>query len=370
MEAGALESSSVSGAAPLEVLADELAGIARDVETDVRRQVEAIVARGAQQLAEMEARFLERRFALREFEADVQARIENRVAEVRDGVDGSEGPPGRSGERGDPGVPGRDGEPGPRGDAGPPGDRGEIGPPGEPGPRGERGEPGERGTDGVPGERGERGDPGERGEAGQPGDPGPRGEPGERGEAGSVGERGERGEPGERGLEGPAGKLPAVKEWIRGVHYAGAVVTCGGSLWQASKDTGEAPGHEDWTLLAAAGRNAREIEHRGAYDPDGAYSRLNIAALDGGAFMALRDGPGPCPGDGWRLLVARGKAGKPGDRGEQGERGLPGPEGNPGVGISDISIDGFALIVSLTNGDTIARDLQPMFEEYHAQVRA
>jgi hypothetical protein len=172
---------------------------------------------------------------------------------------------------------------------------------------------------------------------------------------------------GEPGKPGEPGKLPAVKDWTRGVHYAGDVVTCGGSLWQASRDTGEPPGHDDWTLLAAKGRDATEIEHRGAYDPDASYSHLNIVALDGGAFLSLRDNPGPCPGDGWRLLVARGKPGKPGEPGPRSTE--PGREGKPGVGVADISVDGFALIVSLTDGGTIVRDMRPMFEEYHAQVR-
>jgi hypothetical protein len=176
-----------------------------------------------------------------------------------------------------------------------------------------------------------------------------------------------RNDPNLKGAPGEPGRLPIVKEWTRGVHYEGAVVTCGGSLWQASTDTGEPPGHEDWTLLAAKGRDAAEIEHRGSYAPDTPYSRLNIVALDGGAFMALRDNPGACPGDDWRLLVARGKPGKPGEPGPRSTE--PGRKGDPGVGIADISVDGFLLVVSLTNGVTLARDLQPMFEEYHAQVR-
>jgi hypothetical protein len=169
---------------------------------------------------------------------------------------------------------------------------------------------------------------------------------------------------GEPGKPGEPGKLHAVKDWTRGVHYAGDVVTCGGSLWQASRDTGEPPGHEDWTLLAAKGRDATEIIHRGSYDPDADYGHNDIVALDGGAFIALRDGPGGCPGDGWRLLVSRGKPGKPGEPGPRSVE--PGPAG---VGIADISVDGFALIVSLTDGGTIVRDMRPMFEEYHAQVR-
>lgn len=369
MTAGPLESLSVSGVSPLEVLADELAGIARDVETDVRRQVEAIVARGAQQLAEIESRFLERRFALREFETDVLARVEARIASTRDGVDGKDGRDGVDGQKGDRGDPGESvvGPPGPAGESimGPPGPPGEsiVGPPGPPGESivGPPGPPGES----VCGPPGPAGPPGES-VVGPLGPPGPPGES----VMGPQGERGESGLAGERGPEGPPGKLPIVREYARGVHYEGDVVTCGGSLWQALKDTGEAPGHEDWALLAARGRDATEITHCGSYNPDAEYGRNDIVALDGGSFIAVRDDPGACPGDGWRLLVARGKAGRPGDQGPRGEAGKEGPQGKDGVSIVDVHLEGFALIVSLTNGDTIARDMRPMFEEYHAQVRA
>lgn len=333
MQAGTYENLSVSGVSPLEVLADELAGIAKDVESDVRRQTETIIAQAQRQLAEMEARFMERRFALREFETDVLGRIETRLAEIRSPVDGSDGAPGERGEpgeRGPAGEPGRDGEPGPRGEAGPQGDRGEAGPPGEPGPRGERGEPGERGADGLPGERGEKGDSGER------------------------------------GAEGPPGKLGIVREWTRGVHYEGDCVTCGGSLWQAAKDTGEMPGHEDWLLLASKGQDGASPDPRGLYDPEGQYARLSIVSLDGGAFIATRDNPGPCPGDGWRLLVARGKSGKPG---EKGDPGLKGDKGDPGPGLADVRREGFSLLFIRTDGEVIGCDLRSAFEEYHRQAR-
>lgn len=174
---------------------------------------------------------------------------------------------------------------------------------------------------------------------------------------------------GEPGKPGEPGKLPAVKDWTRGVHYAGDVVTCGGSLWQASRDTGEPPGHDDWTVLATKGQDAKEFEPRGLYDPDAQYERLNIVAMDGGSYVALRDEPGPCPGDGWRLLVSRGKPGKPGEPGPKSTE--PGPRGDPGVGIADIDIvpESFALVVTFTDGHVMARDVRPWFEAYNAQVR-
>lgn len=56
----------------------------------------------------------------------------------------------------------------------------------------------------------------------------------------------------------------------------------------------------------------RGFDLRGTFDPQKTYARLDIVALDGGSFAARRDNPGPCPGDGWQLLVQRGKPGRDG----------------------------------------------------------
>ena len=60
----------------------------------------------------------------------------------------------------------------------------------------------------------------------------------------------ERGPPGERG---PEGRLPVAKQWADGVHYAGEIVIHEGSTYQAGKDTGRSPPHEDWSCIARAG---------------------------------------------------------------------------------------------------------------------
>lgn len=61
---------------------------------------------------------------------------------------------------------------------------------------------------------------------------------------------------------------------------------------------------------------ARGFNLRGTFSTDANYSALDVVALDGGSFAARRDNPGPCPGDGWQLLVQRGKPGKPGQDGK------------------------------------------------------
>jgi hypothetical protein len=57
---------------------------------------------------------------------------------------------------------------------------------------------------------------------------------------------------------------------------------------------------------------------RGTFQPGSNYARGDIVALDGGSFIARKDHPGKCPGEGWQL-VAR-----------QGQRGIAGPEGKRG----------------------------------------
>jgi len=57
---------------------------------------------------------------------------------------------------------------------------------------------------------------------------------------------------------------------------------------------------------------------RGTFSPASTYVRGDMVALDGGTFIARKDGPGKCPGDGWQLMA------------KQGQRGIAGPEGKRG----------------------------------------
>lgn len=144
------------------------------------------------------------------------------------------------------------------------------------------------------------------------------------------GEPGAKGEPGERGLDGPPGAagspgtLPVVKAWSDEIHYQGSVVTHDGATWQARCNTGRSPPHEDWACLARAGRDGadgRSIRVCGTWDAAKQYEALDMVVLNGGAFVAKRADPGPCPGDGWQLMASQGKQGKPGERGPAGPPG-------------------------------------------------
>ena len=103
------------------------------------------------------------------------------------------------------------------------------------------------------------------------------------------------------GPTGPTGKLPIAKEWTREtVFYEGSVVTYDGGSYQALRDTGEPPDNEThWQCLAAPGRDAKSIRHRGTYKEDSDYAAYDSVALNGGSFLALHDKPGRCPGPGW-----------------------------------------------------------------------
>jgi hypothetical protein len=176
---------------------------------------------------------------------------------------------------------------------------------------------------------GEKGDPGEKGEPGLSikGDPGDRGPPGEsvvgrQGPDGAIGPPGLDGTIGPPGPAGSPGSLPVVRTWADEIHYQGAVVSHDGATWQARCDTGRAPPHDDWACLARAGRdgmNGASLRICGTWNVETQYGALDMVILNGGAFVAKRDEPGPCPGDGWQLMASQGKQGKPGERGPPGK---------------------------------------------------
>lgn len=169
--------------------------------------------------------------------------------------------------------------------------------------------------------------------------------------------------PAKDGAPGAPGKLPVAKAWIDVVHYEGDVRTHKGALWQATSDTGREPGHGDWICLAARGEDGKaadEIAVRGTYDPEAQYRRLDIVALNGGAFIARQDDPGPCPGEGWQVIAMRGKPGPPGET----RKGDPGLRGEPGPPVAALSVDGDGLL-TLTNADgsAVTCDLYPLLSK-------
>jgi hypothetical protein len=162
--------------------------------------------------------------------------------------------------------------------------------------------------------------------------------------------------PGLRGPAGPmgaTGKLPIAKEWTREtVFYEGSVVTHDGGCYQALRDSGEPPANEaHWRCLAAPGRDANSIRHRGTFKEDSEYAAFDAVALNGGSFLALRDRPGLCPGPGWQLLAAPGKRGVAGERGPQGDRGPAGPAGKDAATFVGWDVDSSSFTVTPVMSD-------------------
>jgi hypothetical protein len=185
--------------------------------------------------------------------------------------------------------------------------------------------------------------------------------------------RGPPGPSGPRGEEGPPGLMPMAKLWApETVYYRGDVVAYDGGTFQAMCDTGQPPSHAHWICLATAGRDGKTITVRGTFDETAEYHLLDVVALNGGSFIALKDKPGPCPGSGWQLVASQGKRGA---AGEKGERGPPGPRGD--AGASGATIVGWkidreryvATPVMADGSEGPPLELRGLFEQFFSEVR-
>ena len=111
---------------------------------------------------------------------------------------------------------------------------------------------------------------------------------------------------------------------------------------------------------------------RGTFNQTADYCHLDVVALNGGSFVALKDKPGPCPGSGWQLIASQGKRGV---AGEKGERGSPGPKGDVGASgatIRDWKIDRaryLATPVMSDGSDGPQLELRGLFEQFFSEVR-
>jgi hypothetical protein len=159
--------------------------------------------------------------------------------------------------------------------------------------------------------------------------------------------------------DGAPGKLPIVRSWTDRVHREGDVVTFDGGTYQAGRDTGKQPPHEDWLCLAAPGANGkdgRSIRIRGTHDAEEKYLELDQVALNGASFTAKKDDPGQCPGEGWQLSSAQGKTGRPGEPGKS-IKGDPGK--SAAVVRGEVNQDGL-LTLENADGSKVEVDFYPV----------
>jgi hypothetical protein len=170
----------------------------------------------------------------------------------------------------------------------------------------------------------------------------------------------------------PPAQFPRVKAFSADtIYYEGDIVAFAGGTWQAQRDTGKAPATKDWVALAVAGRDGRTPRVHGTYSADAAYQALDLVMRESSSFIATRDDPGPCPGNGWQMIACGGKRGT---AGEKGERGAQGPQGNPGLSGATISgwkieQEKYAATPLMSDGrDGPPLELLGLFQQFFADV--
>jgi hypothetical protein len=130
-------------------------------------------------------------------------------------------------------------------------------------------------------------------------------------------------------------------------------------------------------LLTSLETETVGLHLRGAYRSDQDYDRLDVVTLDGSSYIARRESPGPCPGEGWRILASAGGTGPQGIRGPKGERGLPGPAGEsgppgkPDAPLADwrVDPDSYSAFPVMADGkEGPALELRALFQQFFNQV--
>jgi hypothetical protein len=176
----------------------------------------------------------------------------------------------------------------------------------------------------------------------------------------------------EQRLKAVPGKLPVAKTWRpETVVYQAEFVAHDGALWQAKCDTAQAPGGADWICVARAGRDGTDapaLNICGTYDARKAYRQLDVVALDGASFVAKRDDPGICTGDGWQLLCRQGKRGQRGGRGPVGPKGDQGEPVMPQLISSKID-ENYNLVILRKDNSLEILPLREAFERYDEETR-
>src|SRR5262249_25618407 len=169
-----------------------------------------------------------------------------------------------------------------------------------------------------------------------------------------------------RGAQPPTpAQFPSVKAFSPDtIYHEGDIVAFAGGTWQAQRDTARVSGAQDWICLAAAGCDGKTIDVRGAFNETAEYRHLDVVALNGGSFIALKDAPGPCPGSGWQLLASQGKRGAA--RGPRGDAGASGAT----IRAWKIERERYVATPIMSDGsEGPPLELHGLFEQFLSEVR-
>lgn len=234
-----------------ETLARALGEVVRDFERQLDRHLEGLRMQASAMVIEANAKVAEAEARRDAVLTDLVAKVNDRIAALKDGAPGADGADGAPGADG---ADGRDGEPG------------------------KNGIDGKDGRDGVDGKDGADGAPGPQGEQGPQGDQGP---------AGSDGVDGKHGRD---GIDGKSVKICGTFD-PEAAYDELSVVILGGSSFIAVKDApGPCPGG-GWQLLASRGSRGEKGE-RGERGLPGADGKQGERGAPGDAPAAMYiDGP-------------------------------------------------------------------------------
>jgi len=156
-------------------------------------------------------------------------------------------------------------------------------------------------------------------------------------------------------------RAEARLELAQAAHDLASDVTARLAELRDGRDGEPGPPGADSAVPGPPGADGKSYAPRGTWNAEASYVRLDVVASDGASFIALRDDPGACPGEGWQSLSLRGRAGQPGQRGEKGERGDAGPAGPPAPRAAFFTVtDKNVLTLIHDDGTALSCDLYPL----------
>ncbi len=155
--------------------------------------------------------------------------------------------------------------------------------------------------------------------------------------------KGEKGDAGEQGEKGDSGFLSGVSKWETGcISKAGEAVTHDNAVWLCQAElSAHTPGQcDDYELIIDGVKSLEVLDgelvqhmtsgksinvgrialvHKGVYNSEFKYQKMDIVTIDKSSFLSMRDGNDTRPPSGsndWLLLSGRGAKGTKGEKGD------------------------------------------------------